>query len=234
MPPSKDSGEEKARVVAYIDGFNLYYGICDAGYRRYLWLNIQDMVGRLLRPDQTLVATKYFTTRISGYRPSDRPEYAASRKDKKKRQSTYLDALETLGDFEIKYGKFHEDQIECKKCRATWMDAEEKMTDVNIATEMIFDAFANRYDVAMVVSGDSDLVPPIKAIRSTFSNKRINAVFPPERHSANLRSAANGIIKIGRGTLKKSQFPDTVKSRVGYELVRPQHWTKDWLEANKK
>ena len=42
------------------------------------------------------------------------------------------------------------------------------MTDVNIATQMIIDAYQDKYDTAMLISGDSDLVPPIKAINENF------------------------------------------------------------------
>ena len=35
------------------------------------------------------------------------------------------------------------------------------MTDVNIATQMMIDAFQDKYNMAMLISGDSDLVPPI-------------------------------------------------------------------------
>ena len=48
------------------------------------------------------------------------------------------------------------------------MDQNEKMTDVNIATHLIIDAFQDRYDMAMLISGDSDLVPPIKAVHSLY------------------------------------------------------------------
>jgi hypothetical protein len=30
------------RVIAYIDGFNLYFGLRDSGYRRYYWLDIEE------------------------------------------------------------------------------------------------------------------------------------------------------------------------------------------------
>ena len=56
-----------ARVIAYIDGFNLYFGLKSQGWERYLWLNVQTLAGNLLQPGQTLVHTKYFTARV-GFR----------------------------------------------------------------------------------------------------------------------------------------------------------------------
>jgi len=81
------------RVIAYVDGFNLYFGLKSKGWHRYYWLNIQLLAQNLLKPNQSLLLTKYFTARIS------------SPPDKQRRQSTFIEALETLNDFQIFYGK---------------------------------------------------------------------------------------------------------------------------------
>lgn len=78
-----------SRVTAYIDGFNLYFGLRAKGWRQYYWLNVQLLALNLLKPDQRLLFTKYFTSRIK-----DPP-------DKQRRQSTFIEALETLNDFRI-------------------------------------------------------------------------------------------------------------------------------------
>ncbi|MCS6861184.1 MAG: hypothetical protein NZT92_12780 [Abditibacteriales bacterium] len=51
------------RVIAYVDGFNLYFGLRSRGWRRYYWLNLQALALNLLKPSQQLVFTKYFTAR---------------------------------------------------------------------------------------------------------------------------------------------------------------------------
>lgn len=53
-----------ARVIAYVDGFNLYFGLKNAGFKRYYWLDVMALAGSLLKPGQTLAATHYFTARI--------------------------------------------------------------------------------------------------------------------------------------------------------------------------
>ena len=55
---------KKDRVIVYVDGFNLYYGLKDSGLRRYYWLDIQKLAKNLLKPNQRLVAVRYFTTRL--------------------------------------------------------------------------------------------------------------------------------------------------------------------------
>ena len=80
------------RVIAYIDGYNLYYGLRTKRWKWFYWLNIQSMVQSLLKPHQTLVGTKYFTTVVK--HPAD----------KRRRQAVFLEALRTLNDFQIFYG----------------------------------------------------------------------------------------------------------------------------------
>ena len=46
------------RVIAYIDGFNLHYGLKSKQWRRYYWLNLQVLALNLLKPYQQLELTK--------------------------------------------------------------------------------------------------------------------------------------------------------------------------------
>ena len=73
------------RVVAYIDGFNLYFGMKSKGWRRYLWLDLQQLCQRLLKPGQSLQATKYFTSRVS---PTPSNPHKGKRQGKHERLST--------------------------------------------------------------------------------------------------------------------------------------------------
>jgi uncharacterized LabA/DUF88 family protein len=98
------------------------------------------------------------------------------------------------------------------------------MTDVNIATEMLSDAFTNRFDVALLLSADGDLVGPVQKVRHLFPEKRIVVVFPPARYSNALRSAANACLHLDRATLAQSVFPDQVVKPDGFVLQRPAEW----------
>ena len=203
------------RVIVYIDGFNLYYGMRSKGWQRYYWLNVQALAQHLLKPGQSLMGTKYFTSRVSST-PRD--------PNKGKRQSTYLDALGTLANVEIFYGHYLEKTVKCFTCGAQWQLPEEKMTDVNIAVEMTVDAFQDRWDTALLISGDSDLTAPIMNIRHSFPAKRFVVAFPPGRHSAQLQKSAHAYFTIGRRNLSISQFPDIVGKEDGFQLARPVEW----------
>jgi len=113
----------------------------------------------------------------------DPPPKRSSLDAKKKRQSDYLEALATLPDFRMYFGHYLGKSLTCRTCGANWRTHEEKMTDVQIATELLVDAYDDSFDTALVISADSDLVPPIRATRRLFRNKRIVVGFPPQRSS---------------------------------------------------
>ena len=203
------------RVAVYVDGFNLYYGLRSRGWRRYYWLDLRRLSKKLLTPQQSLTAVRYFTARISS-EPDDR--------DKPVRQNVYLEALATLPDLQVHYGYHVARKQRCPRCGATRQTYEEKMTDVNIAVELLGDAQDDVFDTAIVVSGDGDLASPVRAVEERYQGKRVIVAFPPGRHSAGLRRAAAGYFTIGRDMCRDSQFPDRVIKAGGHVLVRPQGW----------
>lgn len=205
--------QKKERVIAYIDGFNLYFGMLEAGFDKLKWLNVKKLVESLLKPWQVLEDVCYFTSRVR-----DNPE-------KQKRQSVFIDALVSK-DIKVIYGHYQANTQECLRCGNIWSDPKEKMTDVNIATAIIVDAYKDKYDMAMLISGDSDLVPPIKEVHNLFPDKRVFVAFPPKRHTASIANVAKGSLIIGRKKLVDAQFDTEVISKTGFVLKAPKEWTK--------
>ncbi len=203
------------RVTVYIDGLNLYYGLKSKGWRRYYWLDLWRLAVNLLRPCQSLVAVRYFTARVSSQ--ADDP-------DKPVRQNAYLEALVTLPDLHIHYGHHLPKSITCLNCGTTRTTYEEKMTDVNIAVELLGDAQDDAFDTAIIISADSDLTGPVSAVRRRYPKKRVIVALPPNRSSFRLREAATASLTIGRKVLKDSQLPDRVAKADGHILTRPPSW----------
>ena len=199
-------------VIVYIDGFNLYFGLIEKGWRKYLWLDLKKFANSLLIPDQSLVHTKYFTSRIS--KPVS----------KQRRQSIFIDALNTLSDFSVFYGRYQAQVRTCENCGFTTFISNEKKTDVNIATEMMVDAFQNSFDTAILVSADADLTAPIVAIRRLFPNKTIVVAFPPKRDSYELRTVSSTHYFIGEHNFRNNLLPEAVRTKSGFELKRPDKW----------
>ena len=206
------NSSSQIRVIAYIDGFNLFYGLKSSKMSQCKWLDLRKLIAALLIEHQVLVAVKYFTSPVK------------NDSSKQMRQSTYLSALEHSG-VTVVYGHFKSISATCTACSHRWNETKEKMTDVNIATEMITDAFQNQFDLALLISGDSDLVPPIKAIRRYFTTKKVLAVFPPERHSNELKETANASLNLRRKTIQNAQFPSRIILANGFVLKAPEGWT---------
>lgn len=97
------------------------------------------------------------------------------------------------------------------------------MTDVNIAVEMLTDALQDCFDIALLVSADSDLVGVVKNVRSLFKKKAVVA-FSPKRSSNDLKQVCNGFTYIGRNVLHQSLFPDELTKPDGFVLRRPTEW----------
>ena len=203
------------RVTVYIDGFNLYYGLRDKKWKRYYWLDVRRLSEKLLHPNQCLVEVHYFTTKVLP---------APNNPGKVKRQRTFLEAIETLPDVSTHYGYFLFKEMSCPICRATWPIYEEKMTDVNIAVELLGDAQDNIFDTAIIVSADSDLAGPVNAVRKRYPRKRVIVAFPPKRVSKHLRQVATGCFTIGRDVFRDSQLPNQITKPDGYVLTRPPTW----------
>jgi uncharacterized LabA/DUF88 family protein len=200
-------------VICYVDGFNLYHGLRSQGWRKYYWLDLWALAERFLKPRQSLVEVAYCTTLIKADPPGQQ------------RQLDFIDAIKvTRPNIKIEYGHYLAKEMHCFKCGNIYTRYEEKMTDVNIACRMLTDAMDDRFDVALLISGDSDLVPPVRIIRRRWPMKRVIAVFPPNRRSDALRHAVHGQKWIAEADVRASQLPQHVTVTPGRAISRPANW----------
>lgn len=169
------------RVAFYIDGFNFYYGLSTAGrkdgvWKKFYWIDVVKFFGSFLNSEQQLEKVVYFTAS-----PLDA--------EKSSRQSSFLNANKLLHDdtFEVVRGKYIEKPIHCPFCHNDFMRPEEKKTDVNISVRMQEDCINNNVDTLILVSADSDLIPPLESISRTFPGKTIKVYFPPSRYSRDIK-----------------------------------------------
>ncbi|RKZ30789.1 NYN domain-containing protein [bacterium] len=200
------------KVIAYIDGFNLYFGIKAKYGRKLIWLNPVVLAENLLKPGQRLTAVKYFTSRL------------VAPPDKVKRQTTFIEALETLPNVKIIYGRYQLEERTCPKCGYLDQVPHEKKTDVNIAVEMLADAVKGDFDTALLMSADADLVPALEKIGVLSPLRNIVIAFPPGRYSKELAKQGFPSFVIGRRKLEISQFPDEVIKASGFVLKKPEKW----------
>lgn len=214
------------RTVAYIDGYNLFYGLLKG--TSYKWLDPTRLVSALLRDDHELVSVKYFTSPVKTY-PHD-----TSALD---RQKVYIQALTTLPNVEVIQGFYRKDAVlmpvheeECKTCPVAKngfikvVKLEEKRTDVNIASSMLLDAFNDNADAFVLVSGDTDFIAPVNIIRKDF--KKTVIVFNPRETKSWLKDYASYYRDIPRNLPAECQLPDTIPyGRRGDRFIHcPDAW----------
>src|SRR5687767_2517646 len=177
-------------ATAYIDGFNLYFGLRDGYGRRFLWLDLEALCRSMLTSGQTLGAVKYFTAPVRGAPHS------------LQRQQTYWNALGVeCPSVEIERGRFQRKSPTCRSCGNSWVSYEEKESDVGLAVAVVKDAATRSFDTAILVSADSDLCPALAAVREIHPAAKIVAAFPPRRTSDKLRRIADASFTISRKKL---------------------------------
>ena len=186
----------------------------------YRWLDLGELA-HLLLPGHEVNRIRYFTSPVSN-RPDD-PTQA-------QRQQTYLRALKTLPDLTIHYGHF----LEKTKRRplasppqtgprtVEVLDTEEKGSDVNLASYLLLDGFENAYEMAVVLSNDSDLQLPITMVRDRLG-KQVGVFDPSRRRSFELHNAASWYRPLRQGPLSASLFPDTISDGQG-AITKPAGW----------
>ena len=213
--------ENKQKVIAYIDGFNFYYGLKQYPWKKYYWLDIVKLIESFLHSNQELIAVKYFSAR-----PTD--------VDKRKRQDAFFQANKENPKFKLILGKYLKKEIECFKCHNVIQTYEEKESDVRFATQIVADAFMHNCDAAIIISADSDMIPAIELAKE--AKVRVYIYSPPNQFSSNLATMGSGMplqMRRYEKKFKSSLLPDKITLSNGYELSIPTKW-KNLQKTNKK
>lgn len=100
----------------------------------------------------------------------------------------------------------------------------EKETDVAIGLKLVEVLATDECQTVVLVTGDTDMIPTISAVRRLFPDRKIGVGFPFLRHNLELAELADYSFKIDQRSLLKAQFPARVRLRDGSEIVRPAGW----------
>lgn len=210
------------RAFFYIDGQNVYFGLKNLGvdprsfnfrlYGEYLCRAIPEKHV----PQKRVLSIKYYSARF----PSE------INREKHNRDDAYFQALTRYQNITVVEGRFRTEKV------GNRLIPQEKGVDVRLATDLLVDAFHGAFDVAYVVSTDTDLLPAIHHVRKLFSDKKVyGCVF---KNLPQFTQACNGLLKIHRPLAEKfidhRIFPATDKTILAlkdkYNLNIP---TKDTL-----
>lgn len=208
------------RTRVYIDALNLYYGA--VRHTPYKWLDVAALCSRLL-PDNDVKHIRYFTAKITQFQNDP---------DAPTRQMTYIRALQTVPDLTVHLGSFRKNRYKGPlvnpprggPTHAEVWKPEEKGSDVNLATHLLTDGFRDEYDVAAVITNDSDLTEPIRILNEELGlpvgviNPYVNG-----NTSGQLREAARFNRKLSIKDVKRCQLANPLHDEDG-EIHKPPSW----------
>jgi uncharacterized LabA/DUF88 family protein len=206
-----------------VDGFNVYHSILDLlrdSGNDYRWLDLASMCrSYLYRIDPAATAGDIF------YFSALATHLQVGNPAKLDRHRLYLAALTSSG-VRICLGRFKSRRIEYRNvdCYVKLRRHEEKKTDVSMALKLVELAADPACAAVVLVSGDTDLAPALRAARQTAPAKPIHVMFPYRRAHDELRSLATKASRLGEPAYAASQFPERVESRSGRSVHRPPEW----------
>lgn len=206
------------RTYIYIDGFNFYYRAVKG--TSYKWINFKSLFEKLLSEQNQIIKIKYLTALVSGKYSPQKPI----------KQKTFIRALELMiPEIEVFYGHFLTHEVfaplaypDSNKKSVQIIKTEEKGSDVNIAVQLLNDAWLNKFDCAGVVSNDSDLSEAMKLVKIHHPDKKLGLFMPRKGHpSKELMQYADFVKRIREGVLQTSQLPDQIPAA---NIYKPENW----------
>lgn len=202
------------KVVAFVDGFNVYYSMQKSQgnvLHKYKWLNLRKLLNKYVFSQTEVLDEIYYFSALT------------NENDKRMRHLTYVNALRSE-NIKTVWGYLRYDPTDCPSCKTTFMKPIEKQTDANIISQVMKMAILDEFDLALIVSADSDLVPMIKAVKHIKPTKEFRVVIPINQKAKELTQVCGDRRKIQDVHLADSQFPETVTLTDGMTISRPKEW----------
>ncbi|MFH1383195.1 MAG: NYN domain-containing protein [Chloroflexota bacterium] len=163
------------RVMIFIDGSNMYHSL--KGEFRRTDIDLRKFCDKLI-DRRRLIRIYYYNATVGRKEEPDR--YM--------RQQAFLNSVKMIPYCEVRLGRL---------VYYNWPNTPpyEKGIDIMLTTDLLTHSFKNNYDVAILVTGDSDYVGAVQAAKDNGKNVEV-ALFGKERTSMPLREVADRIITI--------------------------------------
>ena len=171
------------KTIVYVDGLNLYYAALRG--TPFKWLDLYALFrDQVLEAGSELELIRYYTAPVKGSSSDDRSSPI--------RQQRYLAALEACCGHRVQVNQGYiarttpflrlvtsnKRESAPAKAKVKVFHFIEKQTDVNLASDLISDAWLQRSEQAVVCSNDSDLVGALKAVRRDHPKIILGLVAP--------------------------------------------------------
>lgn len=170
---------DSEKVNIYIDGSNLYHALRDVAKR--VDVDFGKFAAKLVE-NRKLVRAYYYNA----------PVDQAKEPEQYGHQQRFFQALRATDYFEVILGRL---------IYQNWpgIPPHEKGIDIKIATDMLVHGHRNNYDVAILVSGDTDFADAIQAVKNLGHHVEV-ALFASSG-SQKLREVADRVVIIDNSFL---------------------------------
>jgi len=160
------------RVIVFIDGSNFYHSL------KYSFSKVNidlESFCNFLINNNDLIQINYYTAPLNQI--DNELEYS--------RQQKYFNYLSKIKRLNLYFGRLEKRNNNHKT---------EKGVDVKLAIDLLSLAYNNKYDIAILISNDSDFVPAVKEVQ--ILNKKVYNVSFPATKCYHLNRICDKTIKI--------------------------------------
>jgi len=197
------SGVIVNRCAFLVDGLNLHHSALDAEAvvgRRLRRLDVASLCGSYIHalPGRSAITTIDYFSAVAHHREAGHPSTVA-------RQVAYFSALQTAG-VDVHLGQFKAKTLVCPLCGGRYLAWEEKETDVAIGARLLELLARDRCDTAVLMTGDTDLVPAMRAGRRLRPDKRLGVIQPYRRVNRELSRSADFALTIRAANYARHQL----------------------------
>ncbi len=226
MPPHC----RKQKVAFFVDGFNVYHALVDCcradpSHTCYKWFDLRTFLTKFIDPQKEWISDIYY---FSAYFPWERDSHTGKYipdLGKEVRHRAYREALENDGIHTL-FGEFlRPRQTKCPCCHGTYDRTEEKRTDVCIGVTMLEMAVKRKYDIAILVSGDTDFVPALETIKRMYPLKKVGVLCPYKRPNTEYKKIVTFYYrKTKLLDYSNCKFPCVITRSDGTQITCPPSW----------
>ena len=176
------------RVAIFIDGNNFYYGLRkfygkDKSLKKFDFKQFCNYLSQ----DNNLVKIFYYNAKLD----------VSENMTKYNSQKDFFDNLKLIDNFKLILCRL----LKRKLCGTDKHYYVLKEDDIYMAVDMVEGACDNLFDIAVIVSGDGDFVPAVKAVQR--KHKIVNNIYFKFNSSWNLRKNCDNSLELKKDILDK-------------------------------
>ena len=176
------------RVAVFIDGNNFYFGLRKLyGKEKGLKIFNFEKFSQFLAGKDKLIAIYYYNALLD----------KENNLEKYESQKEFFEKLKQIPNFHL---------VLCKLLKRKITGTNKfyyiiKEDDINMAVDMVENACDNKFDIAVLVSGDGDFIPAVRSVKN--KNKLVKNIYFKNSSSRNLKNFCDESLELTKEILNK-------------------------------